>query len=374
MFWMFSVTELIIFSINTSMFSALLDVTNMVDIVIVIIQFINLHMEYFIDIYAFYSSDNVFESNYIYSQSIVTASITIYNGLLDMSINCLFFLKNCCMSYYKSIYWFCGTFTQSTMAMLSTNQLELMIYCPIEMIKSNYKYISDIYDKNKPTIERNIQCYKHTCCNCISIAMNYIVILIVQVVRTVDLFAYCLDIYILYKRNHVIKSNYTNIQSIFRAGITIFNGLFDICIILRKLFINCIVWLQNSVKSHYRFLYWCCCRLIHLPVVLAYINQLELSIYRTIEMIEANIKDIKNTYAQNETQNNKNIQSYNSIFCTSINYILMMIVEVICIIFVFYELMEHLSIQKQTLIHVYCIIFINGMNAKCYMIRLMEQL
>ena len=254
----------------------------------------------------------------------------------------LVILKNCCRSYYKFIYGSCCTFTESTMTILSTNRLKLMIYCTIEMIKLNHKYINDIYDKNEPAIAGNIQCYKCMCCDCIS--MKFIAMLIVQVIGTAGLFANCLDIYILYKRNHVIKSNCTDIQSIFRAVITIFNGLLDICIILRKLFINCIVWLQNGFKSHYRFLYWYRYRLIHLQMVPAYINQLELSIYRTIEMIKSNIKDRTNIYGQNETQNKKNIQSYNSIFCTSISYILMMIVEVICIIFVFYEMimMHHL--------------------------------
>ena len=140
--------------------------------------------------------------------------------------------------------------------------------------------------------------------------MKYVVMLIVQAIRTADLFGYCLDIYILYKRNHVIKSNYTNIQLIFRAVIIILNGLLDICIILRKLFINCIVWLQNHFKSHYRFLYWYCCGLIHLSMVLAYINELGLSIYRTTEVIKSNIKDKTTVYGQNETQINKNIQSY----------------------------------------------------------------
>ena len=75
-------------------------------------------------------------------------------------------------------------------------------------------------------IERNIQSYKRLCCNCIS--MKYIVLLLVQVICAVDLFAYCLHIYILYKDNHFIKSHYTNIRSIFRAVITNLNGLLDI--------------------------------------------------------------------------------------------------------------------------------------------------
>ena len=227
------------------------------------------------------------------------------------------------------------------MMILSINHVELMIYCTFELITLTYKCINDVYHHSTSLIERNIQCYKPTCSNCISIDHEYIVMLIIQVVCTIDVFAYLMNVYILNKRNHVFKANCTNLQSITKAVVTTFNVLLDIFIMLAILFINCIVSLQNNCKSHYKFICWCYCRLTHLQMALPSINQLELSILCTIEVIKSNVKDITNIYGQNESHNNQHIQSYNSISCTSVNYILLMIVEVICAIFVFYEMMHH---------------------------------
>ena len=85
------------------------------------------------------------------------------------------------------------------MTILSTNQLELMIYCAIEVTKSSREHTDNIYDKNKPTIERNIQSCKRLCCDCMS--MKYIVLSLVQAICAVDLFAYILLGYL-----HVIQT------------------------------------------------------------------------------------------------------------------------------------------------------------------------
>ena len=257
------------------------------------------------------------------------------------------------MSYYKLIYWLCFALVHSPMTTPSIYQLELMIYCIIEVIKVNYKYINDVYVQNQSLIKRNFQCYKHIGCT----SMNYIVILI-MVIDTIDLLAYFMNCYILHTRNHVIKANCTNLQSILRTIITIFNGLSDICIILRKLFINCIVSLQNCCNSHYRFIDWYYYGLIHLPMVLSSINQMELIIYNTIGLIKSNFKDITYISCHNKSQlNNESIQSCSNI-CTSINCILMMIIEALSTIFLFYELMNDLSVKKHILIQVFNTIII----------------
>ena len=123
-----------------------------------------------------------------------------------------------------------------------------MIYCTIELIKLKYKCINDVYHHNTSLMERIIQCYKRTGCNCTSI--EYIVMLITQVVGTIDVFGYWMNVYILNKRNHFFKPNCTNLQSV----ITIFNVLLDICIIFTILFINCIVSLRYKLFDVYQVL------------------------------------------------------------------------------------------------------------------------
>ena len=343
-FSVFDVSGAIVFKIDCV-------VTNVVDIVMAIRDFYNLHMDYFRDIYSYalYSSENVLESNYISSKSMFTATMTIFDELLhifiivgEVFINCIMSLQNDCISCYKFICCYCWTLIHAQMMVLAINQLELIIYCIIIVIKSNFKYANYEYCQNKSSIKRNTHYYKLMCCNCTS--MNYYVMLIVQDICMIYLLLYFMDI-------NVIKANYINSQSIFTPVITIFDELLDIFIIFTTLIINCVVLLQNCCKSQYRFIYWHYCTWIHLRMASSLTNPMKLMIYSTFDVIESNVKDTMDIYRQNKSQNNKNIHSYNIISCASINCISMVINDVICTIYPFYSLMNLFSIEKKALIY-----------------------
>ena len=117
----------------------------------------NLNMGHFFVIVTSFIFNSDIKSNYINLQSIFTSIITILNVLLNIFflltkrfINYILSLTNDSRSHYKFIHLPCCTFSESTMTILSTNQLELMIYCAIKVTKSSRKYIDNIYDKNKP--------------------------------------------------------------------------------------------------------------------------------------------------------------------------------------------------------------------------------
>ena len=160
------------------------------------------------------------------------------------------------------------------------------------------------------------------------------------------LLAYFMDI-------NAIKANCINSQSIFTPVITIFDGLLDIFIIFRTLIrnINCVVLVQNCCKSHYRFIYWHYCTWIHVRMTSSLTGPMRLMVYSTIDVIESNFKDTIGIYRQNKSQNNKNIYCYNIISCASINYISMVIKDVICTIYLFYSLINLFSIEKEALIY-----------------------
>ena len=84
-------------------------------------------------------------------------------------------------------------------------------------------------------------------------------------------------------------------------------------------------------------------------MVLRSINQLKLMIYDQIKIIKSNFKDITYKYDK------PNIQS--CINSASI-YVLMLIGKVICTIYLFHTMMNHLSIQKQTLMYLFTTIII----------------
>ena len=111
--------------------------------------------------------------------------------LIFLSIECLF--AKLYVSYCKFMYWSCFGF------MLSNNQLQLMIYCTIEVDRLNFK--------------TNIQPHNHIGC----IPMKYFVMLtlIIQVICTIELFLYFMDIYTLRERDNVVQTNCTNLQSIY---------------------------------------------------------------------------------------------------------------------------------------------------------------
>ena len=227
---MFDVT-LINFCNSNTIISDALGISNAgdIEIDIISIHFINSHIDYLKDIHVL-RCNNVFKSHDINVQSIFTPIITIFNVLLDIAIivskyfiNCSVSIQNCCRSYYKVIYGYCFAFVHSSMTLLSFNQLELMIYCIIEVIISNFKYRNDVCDQNKYQIQRSIRSYESMGI----ISMNYNVTLIIVVICTTHSCSYFIDMYVLSPRDSIIKTNCINLQAIF-AAITIVHRLLEI--------------------------------------------------------------------------------------------------------------------------------------------------
>ena len=165
---MFGVTCSIFFNINTIMFGAL---ANVVDIVIAIISihFSSSHLDFFMYVYIL-RNGNVIKFNYMGAKSMFRSIITIFNGLFDMviiirkyCINWIVSIQNWCISYDKFIYWYFVVFWHSPMMLLSCNQLELMIYVIIEIIKSNCKYRYYVYGEDSLRIKRSIESYQRMC-------------------------------------------------------------------------------------------------------------------------------------------------------------------------------------------------------------------
>ena len=90
---------------------------------------------------------------------------------------------------------------------------------------------------------------------------------------------------------------------------------------------------QNCCQLYYRFVYWYCSTFIHVPVMSSWINKMKLMIYKATESIQLNFKDIAYKYSPKKSHNNTNIESCDSMNCALINYILMLILEDICVIY-----------------------------------------
>ena len=85
-------------------------------------------------------------------------------------------------------------------------------------------------------------------------------------------------------------------------------------------------------------------------MVLASIISFESIIYVTIQVVEANLKSIHQKYCQNQSQNDTSIEFHNRMCCATINYILMLSKDVICIIYSFYTFIDDLYIRCCTII------------------------
>ena len=135
------------------------------------------------------------------------------------------------------------------------------------------------------------------------------------------------------------EANCISLRSLL-STIPTFKGLLEMFVILTKLFCDCIVRItfQNCRDLYYRYICWyyCTCTFVHLAMMPSSINQMKLMIYNTIELITLNLKDITSKYGPNETHNDTNIQSCDSTNCASINYILMLILEELYIIYLVY--------------------------------------
>ena len=134
----------------------------------------------------------------------------------------------------------------------------------------------------------------------------------------------------------IFESNYIHGKSIFAAIITIFNGLFDIVVIVGKYFVDCVVSIaiQNCYSSYYKFIYCYSFVFIHSPMTLLSFNQLELMICGIISVLQSNCRYKNNVHGQNKPPIEGSIEPYGCMWCTSMNYNVMLIINihVICAI------------------------------------------
>ena len=172
-----------------------------------------------------------------------------------------------------------------------------------------------------------------------------------------SLMGYFMYIYALHVSCNVFQLNIINLQSIlhtFTSIITLFHVLLNIFITQKKLFINCIVLLQNHCGSCYKFVDCYCCTFIQSPMTSPSTNQLELMIYGNIKVTTLNCKGINYMYiCQNNFQNDINIPSHNFMGVASMNYNLIMIIQVICTIDSFNTVVDHISIEQETLTYLF---------------------
>ena len=101
--------------------------------------------------------------------------------------------------------------------------------------------------------------------------------------------------------------------------------------------------------------YWYYGTFISFPKMLPSIIHLKLIICSTIDGIKSSFKDRTYNYGVENAENNKIIESCDMNWA-SINCILMLTIEVICTIYLFCTLMDHLS--KHTLMHLFNVIVI----------------
>ena len=130
---------------------------------------------------------------------------------------------------------------------------------------------------------------------------------------------------------------------------TLFKRFSKIFIIVAKFVINCIVSLNNCCRSYYKFLCLYRCLFKHSGKAFLSINQCELIIYDTIEITKQNFKDVNDTHRKTSTHNTRNIQSRGCMCCTSMDYILMLIIDAVRTKCSMYELIDLLYIRFNTL-------------------------
>ena len=180
---------------------------------------------------------------------------------------------------------------------------------------------------------------------CVLIATSIVDIVIAIIAScnsTMDNFCSIFELFIF---TTIIQWSCTNSQSIFSSIMILLNEFFDIFIILAKFVTNCIVALNNCCGSYYKFLCLHCCLFKHSRMTVLSINQCELIIHDTIEIVKQHFKDANDKHGKKTTGNDRNIQSHRCVRCTSMDYILMLIVGARGTKYSFYELIDHLYIH-----------------------------
>ena len=141
--------------------------------------------------------------------------------------------------------------------------------------------------------------------------------------------------------NNVIKSDYIIFKSIIASIVTIFNELIDIFVRLKKLFFNCIVSQQNGYGSCNKFIYLYCWTINLSLMTLPSINQFQLMIYVITESEMSKFQIINDT----------NNQFRERMCYAAMEYILILIVDVICTIDSTYTLIDHSCNEERLLIY-----------------------
>ena len=115
----------------------------------------------------------------------------------------------------------------------------------------------------------------------------------------------------------------------------------DTFIILKKLFLNCIVSQENGYGSCYKFIYLYCWTISHSLMTLPSINQFELMTYIIIDTEKSKFQTINDT----------NNQFPERMCCAAMEYILISIADIIYTIGSTYTLIEHLYNEERSSIH-----------------------
>ena len=322
---MFGVTRFLIYDTYVcKIMTGTVNAEHMINIVIAVIYFSNLHKSCFCNIDVSYISSSVIDSNYIHLQLIFTLIITILNALSEtfstmkqVLFNCNVSLHNDYISYYQFIHCYLWTISHSSTAFQSISGFDLMICRIIDVIKCKFKEINNKYNQNKTHIDRRVQSDDRMhwvsindililITDILSIYSVYIMIshLLIEKQALIHVFDTIIIVLVVYyqlsshecenlndvtdKTNGDIDMDYMVDWSI----ITIFNGLW--CCL--RIFINCVVIGCNSddYKSYY--------------LSLSYSTM----VYLSITMTELIFYDVNHWIKQYFSEFNDKLGAYNS--------------------------------------------------------------
>ena len=157
---------------------------------------------------------------------------------------------------------------------------------------------------------------------------------------------YFIIIFLLCIHDCIIKSKCINLSLIFTSISTILSRILDIYKILTTYFVNCVVSLQNRSGSYCKFIYWCWFLFIHVLMTLLSIDQIELMFYNIIQLVKSKLICINNKQGSNKYPEGRNIQYHDNM-----QYAL--ITVGVLVIYLFYTMIDQLSIEKQALIYVF---------------------
>ena len=143
----------------------------------------------------------------------------------------------------------------------------------------------------------------------------------------------------------MIQSSFINLHMLFSSIIALFTGFSDMFIVLTKFSVNCVDSWYDCGRSYYKLINWCCCLFTHLQMTLILTQQFELVMYDTFGIHKQHCKDTNDKYYKKNHHNDRNIQFCERMRCKSMEYVLMLIVHVICIGYSIDKLITHLYIH-----------------------------